>query len=142
MSIRTAKAVWEGTVKEGKGAISIPDNQINEKYSYSTRFAETKGSGPEELLAAAEAGCYSMALSEVLVNNGFNPKRLDTTAKVHIDKVGDAFKITTIELNANGVVPGINANEFQTFAERAKLNSPICQTVGNVNIKLHAQLQN
>jgi len=142
MSIRTAQAVWEGTVKEGKGNISIPKNSINEKYSYSSRFEESPGSSPEELLAAAEASCFSMALTEQLAKEGLKPKFVDTTAKVHVDKSGEKFKITEIELDTKGNVPGIDLKKFQDYAEQAKKISPISQSLSNVQIKLNANLLN
>ncbi len=140
MSTRSAQAIWEGNLREGKGKVKV--NSFNEQYTYSSRFEDSKGASPEELIAAAEASCFSMALSEQLAKEGHPPKRVDTTAKVHLDKVGDKYKITTIELEANGNVPGINENDFQRYAETARRSSLITQVMSGANIKLNARLEN
>ena len=96
MPIRTASAVWEGDLKEGKGKMKMSSGAYEGAYSFASRFEEGRGTNPEELVAAAHAGCFSMAFSNGLAKAGFTPKRVSTTAKVRLEKVGDAFKITTI----------------------------------------------
>jgi len=109
-------------------------------YSFSSRFEEGTGTNPEELIAAAHAGCFSMAFSNGLAKAGFTPKKIQTTARVKLEKVGEAFKITTIELSTEGQVPGIDENKFQEQAEGAKKNCPVSQALTGVNITLQAKL--
>src|SRR5437868_4330228 len=97
MPVRQAEAVWEGGLKDGNGTVKLGSGAFSGKYSFSTRFEEAPGTNPEELIGAAEAGCYSMALSAGLGKSGFSPKRIATSAKVHIEKVGEGFKITRIQ---------------------------------------------
>src|SRR5436189_4053100 len=98
MAKRTANAVWEGTLREGKGTVKLSSGAYNGQYSFASRFEEGTGTNPEELIAAAHAGCFSMALSAGLGKSGFNPKRVATSAAVTLDKVGEGFKITKIVL--------------------------------------------
>src|SRR5271168_3853376 len=105
---RKASAVWKGGLKDGKGTISAPGGALNNtQYSFTSRFENGTGTNPEELIAAAHAACFSMALSAGLGKGGFSPKRVHTTAKVSIDKVGEGFKITKITLTSEAEVPGI-----------------------------------
>ncbi len=111
-------------------------------YSFQSRFEQGDGTNPEELIAAAHAGCFSMALSLVLGQAGYEPESLDTEATVQIDKVGDGFKITRIVLNTRARVPGIDEEEFKKHAEAAKEGCPVSQALGAVEtIDLEAQLQ-
>ena len=110
------------------------------QYSFSSRFEEGAGTNPEELIAAAHAGCFSMAFSNGLAKAGFTPTRVSTTAKAHLDKVGEGFKITTIELNTEGHVPGIDEKTFMEIAENAKANCPVSQALKGIDIKLNARL--
>jgi osmotically inducible protein OsmC len=109
-------------------------------YSFPSRFEDGPGSNPEELIGAAHAGCFSMALSHMLSEAGHIPDVVHTTAKVHIDKVDDGFKITTIELQAEGKVPGIDEETFQDKAEAAKEGCPVSQALAGVEIRLQAKL--
>lgn len=140
MPIRKASAVWNGNLRGGNGTMKLESGAFEGKYSFGSRFEEEKGSNPEELIGAAHAGCFSMAFSGVLGENGFTPKEIQTSAKVHIDKVGDGFKITVVELDMTANVPDIDEAKFQTFAETAKKNCPVSQALTGVEIKLKARL--
>ena len=126
MAKRTASAVWEGTLREGKGTSQIgqrrpPDPSPSERefqYSFASRFEEGTGTNPEELIGAAHAGCFSMALAAGLTKAGFNPTRISTKASVSLEKVGEGFKITTIELNTEGEVPDYRRS--QHFSNKQK----------------------
>src|SRR5258707_1875512 len=107
MPVRSADAVWEGDLKGGQGKVKLGSGAFEGKYSFTSRFEQGSGTNPEELLAAAHAGCFSMALSAGLGKAGFGPKRIHTTAKVSIDKVGEGFKITRILLQTEAQVPGL-----------------------------------
>jgi osmotically inducible protein OsmC len=110
------------------------------KYSFASRFEQGPGTNPEELIGAAHAGCFSMALSLVLEQAGFKPERIDTTARVSLDKVPEGFKITTIELETEGRVPGIDEKTFREKAETAKQGCPVSMALTGVEIRLRAQL--
>src|SRR6185503_18328286 len=109
MAIRTAKAQWDGTLQEGKGTMALGSGAFQGAYSFASRFEEGTGTNPEELLGAAHAGCFSMALSAALSKNGFKPTRIATTAKVHLTKAAEGFAISLIELETEAQVPGIDA---------------------------------
>jgi lipoyl-dependent peroxiredoxin len=138
MAKRTASAVWEGNLREGKGKVKLGSGAFEGQYSFSSRFEEGTGTNPEELIGAAHAGCFSMALAAGLTCAGHNPKRISTTANVSLEKVGEGFKITTIELNTEGEVPGIDEQTFLDAAESAKKNCPVSQALAGVDIKLNA----
>ena len=140
MSIRSASAVWEGSLKEGKGKVRLGSGAFEGQYSFASRFEEGKGTNPEELIGAAHAGCFSMALSAGLGRSGFTPKRIQTTAKVHLEKVGEAFRITRIELATEAEVPKIDAKIFQEHAEAAKKGCPVSAALAGVDISLNARL--
>ena len=109
-------------------------------YSFASRFEQGPGTNPEELIGAAHAGCFSMFLSAVLEMAGFAPERVHTSARVHIDKVGEGFKITTIELETEGKVPGIDEKTFREKAEDAKKGCPVSMALTGVEIRLKASL--
>ena len=140
MPVRSADAVWEGDLKSGKGTMRFSGGAFEGPYSFSSRFEEGKGTNPEELIAAAHAGCFSMAFSGGLTRAGFIPTRVTTNAKAKLEKVGEGFKITTIELTTQGLVPGIDEKMFQEVAENAKKNCPVSQALAGVNIVLSAKL--
>jgi osmotically inducible protein OsmC len=140
MPVRSANAVWEGDLKSGKGVMKFASGAFEGAYSFLSRFEEGKGTNPEELIAAAHAGCFSMAFSGGLSKAGFIPTKVQTTARVKIEKVGEGFKITTIELSTEGRVPGIDENKFREIAEGAKKNCPVSQALTGVNITLQATL--
>jgi lipoyl-dependent peroxiredoxin len=142
MPMRKSKAVWEGTLKDGNGTIELRDGKIKEKYSFASRFEDGKGTNPEELIAAAHAGCFSMALSMILGDAGFPPKKITTSAFVTIDKTGGGFGITSIKLSTSGLVPGISAGDFKKYAEMAKTGCPVSKALSGVPvIELEAVLE-
>src|SRR6201986_2523346 len=124
MATRIGSAVWEGTLKGGKGTMKLGSGAYEGPYSFSSRFEEGTGTNPEELIGAAHAGCFSMALSAGLGRGGITPARVATTAKVHLEKVGEGFKITRIELDNESTVPGIDDAAFQEYARKAKAGCP------------------
>ena len=138
--IRTSKAQWNGTLKDGKGTVSLGSGAYDGQYSFSSRFESGTGTNPEELIAAAHAGCFSMALSAQLGKAGFTPTRISSDAKVHLEKVGEGFSITKIELVTEGVVPGIDEATFLEHAEGAKKGCPVSRALGAVEITLDAKL--
>jgi osmotically inducible protein OsmC len=140
MPIRKANAVWEGGLKDGQGRVSLGSGAFEGRYSFGSRFEEAGGTNPEELIGAAHAGCFSMALSAGLGKAGFSPERVATSAKVHLEKVGEGFKITRIELDNESRVPGIDDATFQEQARKAKEGCPVSQALGGVEITLNARL--
>ena len=142
MPTRRASAVWEGGLSKGKGTFKAGTGAFAGNYSFSYRFEESKGSSPEELIAAAHAACLSMALSAGLEKAGTPPTRIETEAACTIAKVGEGFKITTMELTVRGKVPGIDQAGFRKAAEAAKDGCPVSGALkGNVEFKLDARLQ-
>lgn len=140
MPVRKANAVWEGNLKEGQGKVALGSGAFEGRYSFGSRFEEAGGTNPEELIGAAHAGCFSMALTAGLGRSGFNPKRVATSAKVHLEKVGEGFKITRIELDNESEVPGIDETAFQEHAKKAKEGCPVSQALAGVEITLNARL--
>lgn len=140
MPVRNAQATWEGDLKSGKGSMKLASNAQAMPYSFGTRFENANGTNPEELLGAAHAGCFSMALSHMLASAGFKPERVQTTARVTIDKVGDGFKITKIELNTEAKIPGIDEKTFMEHANKAKAGCPVSQALAATSIELQAKL--
>ena len=140
MAVRTGSAVWEGNLAGGSGRMKLESGAFEGAYSFRTRFEDEPGTNPEELIGAAHAGCFSMALSHILDQAGFTPKRVSTTARVHLEKVGDGFKITTIELNTEAEIPGISDADFAKHAEAAKAGCPVSQALAGTDIKLTAKL--
>jgi osmotically inducible protein OsmC len=125
MPIRTAAARWAGNLTEGSGTIKTGKGGYEGNYSFKSRFEEGEGTNPEELIAAAHAGCFSMAFSKGLADAGFTPTSVETTAKVHLDKTDGGMAVTRIDLESVGDVPGIDVADFQKIAEGAKENCPI-----------------
>ena len=140
MPVRKADAVWEGDIKGGSGKVSLGSGAFEGRYSFGSRFEEGAGTNPEELIGAAHAGCFSMALSGGLGRGGHTPKRIATTAKVHIEKVGEGFSITRIELDTQAEVPGIDDATFQEFAKKAKEGCPVSRALAGTEITLNAKL--
>ena len=139
MPTRTANAVWEGTLREGNGTMKF--GTFEGAYSFPSRFEEGEGTNPEELLGAAHAGCFSMAFSGGLTRAGYPPTRVSTTARVHVERGDSGFKITTIELDTEAEVPGIDEATFQEQAEAAKKGCPVSQALASVpEITLNARL--
>ena len=140
MPIRNADATWNGNLKEGQGSVKLGGGAFEGKYSFSSRFENGPGTNPEELMAAAHAGCYSMALAAGLGKAGLNPQSVHTTASVSIDKVGEGFKITKITLNTEATVPGIDNAKFQEIATATKSGCPVSQALSATPIELTAKL--
>jgi lipoyl-dependent peroxiredoxin len=141
MPKRRAEARWDGTLQDGNGTMRMASGSYEGPYSFQSRFEEGDGTNPEELIAAAHAGCFSMALSGDLGRAGHDADSVETAATVQIDKAGDGFEITRIELDTRARVPGIEDDEFQRIAEAAKEGCPMSQALGAVNsIELKAEL--
>jgi osmotically inducible protein OsmC len=140
MPTRNAEAVWEGDLKAGKGKVKLGSGAFEGPYSFNSRFESGTGTNPEELVAAAHAGCFSMALSHGLSQAGFTPKRVHTTAKVHLEKSDAGFSIPKIELLLEAEVPGITEEKFREQAETAKKNCPISKLLAAAEITLDAKL--
>ncbi|MBY6152734.1 OsmC family protein [Vannielia litorea] len=141
---RKASAHWSGNIKEGKGTISTASGALSSQpYGFNTRFEDAPGTNPEELIGAAHAGCFTMALSKVLVDQtGHEAEALDTTATVSMDKEGDGFAVKKIHLELKGRVPGIDAAAFMTAAEAAKANCPISKLLeGGAEITMDATFE-
>jgi lipoyl-dependent peroxiredoxin len=140
MPLRKAEAVWNGGLLKGKGTIKFGSGAFTEAYSFSSRFESGKGTNPEELVGAASAGCFSMALAMMLEQAGFPPETIHTVAQVSIDKIGDGFSITTIALDTEAKVPGIDDKIFQEKALAAKTGCPVSRALSGATITLHAKL--
>jgi len=141
MPVRKAQARWEGKIAEGEGTMKLGSGAFEGSYSFKSRFEDGPGTNPEELIGAAHAGCFSMALSLFLEKAGFPPDRIETEAKVHIDKQGEGFRITTVELATEAEVPGIDDKAFQEQAKAAKENCPVSKALAGTEIKLTAHLK-
>jgi len=140
MPVRTSEAVWEGDLKDGKGSMRLGSGAWQGSYSFASRFQEAGGTNPEELIGAAHAGCFSMALSHGLSQAGHTPKQVRTSAKVHLEKTGDGFRISQIDLNCDADVPGLDQATFQKIADDAKHNCPVSKLVTGARIQLEARL--
>jgi lipoyl-dependent peroxiredoxin len=140
MPVRTSEAKWEGNLIKGKGKMKLGSGAFEGSYSFGSRFENAPGTNPEELIGAAHAGCFSMALSMILDKAGYKVEQINTVARVHIDKVGEGFKITTIELETEGKVPGIDERTFGEKAEAAKKGCPVSMALTGVDIRLRASL--
>ena len=141
MAKRTANARWDGSLTEGNGTMRLGSGAYEGDYSFQSRFEEGEGTNPEELIAAAHAGCFSMALSSGLGQAGHNAESIETEATVHLEKEGQGFAIKRIELSSRARVPGISEEEFQEQAEGAKKGCPVSKALAAVeSIELDAQL--
>ena len=140
MATRTAKAVWNGGLKDGKGTMRLGSGAYEGKYSFGSRFEEDPGTNPEELIAAAHAGCFSMALSGALGKAGFTAKSIRTEARVHLAVGPAGASIPRIELLCEAEVPGIDAAAFAEQAEGAKKGCPVSKALAGVEISLEAKL--
>ncbi|MEP7270071.1 MAG: OsmC family peroxiredoxin [Acidobacteriota bacterium] len=141
MALRKGYGVWEGRLRDGKGTVRLGSGAFEGPYSFESRFEEgTTGTNPEELLGAAHAACFSMALSVGLERAGFPATRVATAATVHLVKGEAGFSITQIDLVTDAVVPGIDAAAFQEQAEAAKAGCPISKALAAVKVTLNATL--
>ncbi|MNT08357.1 Peroxiredoxin OsmC [compost metagenome] len=137
---KTASAIWEGGLKDGKGQISTESGALkNNPYGFNTRFEGQPGTNPEELIGAAHAGCFSMALSMMLGEAGFTAERIDTTAEVTLDKQEQGFAITAVHLILKAKVPGASEAKFLEVANKAKAGCPVSKVL-NAKISLDATL--
>src|SRR6185295_11023259 len=141
MPTRSASATWQGGLKGGTGKFEGESGSMAGAYTFGSRFEQARGSNPEELLAAAEAACFSMALAGNLERSGKPPTRIETQARCTVERVGEVFKITTIKLIVEATVPGIDQNALAAAAEKTKGSCPVSTALkGNVNIELEAKL--
>ena len=142
MPTRNASAVWEGKLRDGKGQFKGESGVISGNYSFGTRFGDAKGTNPEELLAAAEAACFSMALSVGLEQAGTPAQRVETRAACTVEQQGGGgFKITTMKLDVRANVPGIDDAKFQEIAEKTKKTCPVSVALAGVQIDMTARLE-
>lgn len=137
---RKASAVWRGGLKDGKGELTTDSGVLsNTRYSFSTRFEDGKGTNPEELIAAAHAGCFSMALSMILGEAGIKPKQIDTAATVSLEQSGGGFAITAVHLDVQVQAPGADQAAFKECTEKAKAGCPVSKVL-NAKITMSAKL--
>ncbi len=137
MPARNASVVWNGTLREGKGHLKLGSGVYEGPYTYASRFESAPGTNPEELIAAAHAGCFSMYLSALLTKDKFTPTSINTTATVHINQ---DLTIPLIELNTEAVVPGLDDAAFQKYAADAKQGCPVSKALAGPEIRLTAKL--
>lgn len=141
MAIRKANAEWKGDpFNGGEGTVGLGSGAFKGSYSVKSRMGDGAGTNPEELLGAAHAGCYSMALAAALTRAGHTPEDIKTQALVHFDKVGEGFAITKIELDVAASIPGIDEDTFLRFAGDAKANCPVSRALSATPIELTAKL--
>ena len=140
MPTRTSSALWEGNLRDGSGTMKLGSGAFEGSYSFVSRFESGAGTNPEELIAAAHAGCFSMALTNGLSQAGFTPTSIATSATVHLDRVADGFGITKIDLDTVGTVPGIDDAKFQEVAAAAKAGCPVSKVLTGAEITLSARL--
>jgi lipoyl-dependent peroxiredoxin len=141
MATRNGTAEWRGDLRNGAGTVSVASGLFDGKYSFATRFEEEPGTNPEELIAAAHAACFSMALSNILAEAGHTAESVQTTAKVHLRFVDGAPTIAQIDLVTEGRVPGIDQDQFADFAAQAKAGCPVSRALAGVEeITLDATL--
>ncbi len=139
---RKADAEWNGGIMDGKGTVKLGSGAFEGAYSFQSRFGDdTVATNPEELIAAAHAGCYTMALSGNLGKAGYEPKHIHTTANVKIEKQGEGFVIPNIDLETEASVDGISDEEFQKIAEETKKTCPVSQVLSGAEISLNAKLK-
>jgi osmotically inducible protein OsmC len=138
---RNGSAVWKGGLKDGKGTVSTDSGVLsNTQYSFSTRFEDGNGTNPEELIAAAHAGCFSMALSGQLGNAGMTAESIATTATVNLEKTDAGFTITAVHLDVKAKIPGADKAKFDTAANNAKAGCPVSRVL-NATITMNATLE-
>jgi osmotically inducible protein OsmC len=141
MAVRVANAEWKGNLPKGSGTLETETGAVKGNYSFASRFEEGAGTNPEELIAAAHAGCFSMAFANILAKAGFEPNSIQTTAKAYLEKGPEGFGITRIELDCKGDVPGIDAAAFQEHAQAAKVGCPVSRALSATPIELAATLE-
>jgi osmotically inducible protein OsmC len=138
---RRGSAQWQGGIRDGRGTVSTESGVLSEaQYSFSTRFEDGKGTNPEELIAAAHAGCFSMALSKQLGDAGMTAESINTTAAVSLEKTDAGFSITKVHLDVTARIPGADSSAFQTAADNAKAGCPVSRLL-NAEITMDAKLE-
>ena len=140
MPTRTAEAVWEGPVPAGSGTVTVESGALDSPYSFGSRFESGAGTNPEELLGAAHAGCFTMALALGLTEAGHPPARVHTTARVSVGRTGDGYRISGIDLRTEAEVPGLTAAEFEEHAQQAKAGCPVSKALVGTEVRLDAKL--
>ena len=140
MAERTAQAAWRGTLKDGVGTVALGSGSFQGRYSFQSRFGSGAGTNPEELIGAAHAACFSMALAGNLEQAGYPPENIETTAKVSLEKTRDGFTITHIDLETQATVPNIEEDAFREQAEIAKKTCPVSRALAATAINLRARL--
>ncbi|HEY2636166.1 MAG TPA: OsmC family protein [Solirubrobacteraceae bacterium] len=140
MPKRRAHAEWKGSISEGSGTMALGSGAFEGNYSFKSRMEDGPGTNPEELIGAAHAGCFSMALSVILGGDGHEPESIETDAAVQFDKQGEGFAITSIALTTRGKVPGIDDEQFKQYAQAAKENCPVSKALTGTDISLDAAL--
>ena len=140
MAVRSARAEWKGNLAEGTGTVRTGSGALDGAYSFTSRFEEGAGTNPEELIGAAHAACFAMALSAALEKAGHPPTRVSATSRIEFDTGGDAPTIRTSTLDVEAEVPGIDESSFQEHAEGAKKGCPVSRALGGVEIRLNARL--
>jgi lipoyl-dependent peroxiredoxin len=139
-SVRTAEAEWKGNLLDGQGKVKLGSGAFEGPYSFRSRMEEGAGTNPEELIGAAHAGCFSMALAAILTEAGHPPTRIHTTARVNFARGEGGYQITRIDLQTVGQVPGITAAGFEEHARTAKQNCPVSKALAGTEITLEAKL--
>lgn len=141
MPTSNASATWQGGLKGGKGSFEGKSGKIGADYGFGSRFGGEAGTNPEELLAAAEAACFSMALAAGLEGQGKTPERVHTDAACTVEKVGDGFQITSMRLKVRARVPGLDADAFRKAAQETKSGCPVSKALTGVEITVDAELE-
>lgn len=136
MAYRTGEAEWKGNLTEGGGRVKVQSGTLDAPYDFRARTADGKGTNPEELIAAAHAGCFAMQLSAMLGGAGHPPERLHAVAKVHLEKQATGFAIPRIELELEGTVPGMSREDFEKHAQAAKAGCPVSKVLAGAEITL------
>lgn len=140
MKISKAHATWKGTLKNGTGNAEIPSINQNVKYSFASRFEDGSGTNPEEMIATAHAQCFSMAFAMILEQNDYDPKTITTTGSIGLENVNGGFAITKSELQCEAEVEGIDGDQLQKLAEKAKSECPVSQALSISDISVKATL--
>lgn len=141
MTTRKAEASWTGSLREGAGEIALESGAFRGPYTFKARFEQEPKTNPEELLGAAHAGCFTMALTALLARQQIAPTRIHTTAAVHLEPQAGGFSIPRIELTTRATVPGVTAEQFAALAADAKVNCPVSKALAGVEITLDAALE-
>lgn len=140
MPTRSAEAIWNGNLQDGDGTMRVESGAFEGSYSFASRFENGTGTNPDELIGAAHAGCFSMALANLLAEAGHEPRSVHTTAEVHLEVTDDGPAITRIDLRTEADVPGLDTSTFQQHAEEAKNGCPVSKALAGTDIFLDASL--